>query len=83
MTEILCGKCNKNNIYKHELYICCQCKKNLCPLCKSKHKKEHNIINYENKIIYVVNIMNFLIHIVNYVKLIYVYYVKMNIIITK
>ena len=32
----------------NENYIkyCNTCKINICPLCKSKHDKNHNIINY-------------------------------------
>jgi len=31
------------------MYICYECKKNLCPLCKFIHDKLHSIINYDNK----------------------------------
>ena len=33
---------------------------NLCPLCKSIHDNTHSIINYDNKIIYVINIMRYI-----------------------
>ena len=49
--KIICNNCkiNKNRIYNNELYICGECKINLCPLCKLKHYKEHKIIEYKNK----------------------------------
>jgi len=31
------------------IYICNKCNINLCPLCKYKHDKNHNIINYNDK----------------------------------
>ena len=49
---IICGQCkinNKSNAYNKEMYICNKCNMNLCPLCKSKHDKNHNIINYEQR----------------------------------
>ena len=46
-----------SNLYNNELFICLNCNINLCPLCKSKHKKEHKIINYELKNIFVINII--------------------------
>ena len=41
--NILCDICkkNKNEIFKSKLYKCCKCKINICPLCKTKHDKEH------------------------------------------
>jgi len=51
-SKIICHNCkikNKGNIYKNELYRCNSCNINLCPLCKSKHNKEHYIINYDQK----------------------------------
>ena len=51
-SKIKCGKCNdknKGNTYNNEFYRCCTCKMNLCPLCKSSHNLEHNIINYDGK----------------------------------
>ena len=44
-----CNKTNKSNSYENAFYICFNCKQNLCPICKSKHNKEHNIIDYEDK----------------------------------
>ena len=44
-----CNKTNKSNSYENAFYICYNCKQNLCPICKSKHNKQHNIIDYEDK----------------------------------
>ena len=49
-SKIVCGGCEKNNkknTYKNEFFYCLNCKKNLCPLCKSNHN--HNTIKYEQK----------------------------------
>ena len=48
---IICNFCNtnKNNTYQKQFYKCLTCKKNLCPLCCSKHDKQHMIIDYNNK----------------------------------
>ena len=48
-SKIICNQCYKNNIFNKELYICNDCNINLCPLCKYKHEKTHNIINYNDK----------------------------------
>jgi len=50
-SKIICNKCNnnRNNVYNKEFYICNECGLNLCPLCKSKHDKNHGIINYNDK----------------------------------
>ena len=45
----ICNDSNKNISYNNIFYICLDCKKNLCPICKEKHDKTHNIINYEEK----------------------------------
>ena len=50
LSTIICNECNTNNkynTYKNEFYKCYDCKINLCPLCKLKHNKNHNIINYD------------------------------------
>jgi len=49
--NVVCSECNKNKneIYKNKLYKCCSCKANICPLCKSKHNKDHILIDYELK----------------------------------
>jgi hypothetical protein len=51
LSKIICYECNnnRNNVYNKEFYICNECGINLCPLCKSKHDKTHNIINYNNR----------------------------------
>ena len=52
LNEIKCNICeikNKGNTFNNEFYLCITCNKNICPLCKSKHDKEHIIINYDEK----------------------------------
>ena len=51
LTKILCSQCDKNKdkVFKKEFYYCCSCDINLCPLCKSIHNKNHNVIKYEDK----------------------------------
>ena len=52
MSKIICDFCKSNNIsntVNNEFYICNTCNKNICPLCKSEHDKEHKIINYKDK----------------------------------
>jgi len=56
ISKIMCEKdeCknNKGEAYANAFYRCINCKKNLCPLCKtthSKENKEHKVINYEEK----------------------------------
>ena len=44
-----CKKVNKYTTYEHQFFRCLTCKKNICPLCKSKHNKNHDIIDYEQK----------------------------------
>ena len=44
-----CNKINKSTSYNKIFFICLDCKKNLCQLCKSLHDKTHNIIDYEDK----------------------------------
>ena len=44
-----CKNCNKTNSYNNIFYICYDCNKNLCPLCKSSHDKTHKIVEYDNK----------------------------------
>ena len=44
-----CNKVNKNTSYQNIFFICFECKKNLCQLCKSKHDNTHNIIDYDDK----------------------------------
>ena len=55
ISKIICDKCklkNKSNTYNNEFFRCNICKTNICPLCKSNHNKNHNIINYDNKKLY-------------------------------
>ena len=49
--KIICSICNKSKgkIYDNKFYFCGECNKNLCPLCKVIHNKEHNTLDYENK----------------------------------
>ena len=51
VSKIECNICktNKCNTYNNEMHLCNKCKVTLCPLCKSKHNKEHKIINYNLK----------------------------------
>ena len=52
ISKIKCNICkanNKSNTYNNNFYICNTCKINICPLCKLKHDKNHNIINYDQK----------------------------------
>ena len=44
-----CKVQKKSDVFENKFYICISCKKNLCPLCKSKHNKSHDIIDYEQK----------------------------------
>jgi hypothetical protein len=51
-TKIKCNICkinNKTNVYNNQMFICFNCNINLCPICKSKHDKQHKIINNDNK----------------------------------
>ena len=57
LKNISCNICNENNkynTYNNEFYKCNECNINICPLCKLKHDKKHNIINYD-KIHYICN----------------------------
>jgi hypothetical protein len=49
--NIKCNYCeiNKSETFKKEFYFCLNCEKNMCPLCSSKHDKQHIIKNYEKK----------------------------------
>jgi len=62
INKIKCDKClkNKDEIFKNSLYICNECKLNLCPICKSNHDKEnkfHHVIYYYDKY-YICNMHN-------------------------
>ena len=61
ISKIICGECkinNKSNTYNNEMYVCNKCNINLCPLCKVKHDKEHNIINYDDNKNYICKVHN-------------------------
>jgi len=45
----ICSK-NKNDIYNKAFYICLNCEKNICPLCKSTHDKAHKAIKYDERL---------------------------------
>ena len=52
ISQIKCDICkvkNKSNTFNNEFYICYECKKNICPLCKTIHDNTFTIINYDNK----------------------------------
>ena len=50
ITKVICNECYKNNRnINEELYVCNECRINLCPLCRLKHDSNHNIINYNYK----------------------------------
>ena len=52
LSQIICDICKQNNrghTHNNEFYICNNCGKKLCPLCKAIHNPNHNIINYEDK----------------------------------
>ena len=50
-SKIICNFCKKisKDNFKKEFSFCGTCKRNLCPLCKDSHDKEHIIINYNFK----------------------------------
>ena len=52
-SKIICNnnKCKntKKDSYQNHFYKCCNCRIDLCPLCKSNHNKEHIIIDYDLK----------------------------------
>jgi hypothetical protein len=51
-SKIICQECkkiNKSISFNKEFFTCLNCKKNSCPLCKSNHNNNHNIINYDQK----------------------------------
>ena len=45
----ICKKENKSKTYKNTFFVCCKCKINLCPMCKSSHDNSHYIIDYDDK----------------------------------
>ena len=54
-SKIICDNCRTNNksiSFNRVFFICLNCKKNLCPLCKPSHNKKYNnhiFIKYEQK----------------------------------
>ena len=73
--KIICEHCknfNKNDTYNNKFFRCLTCSNNICPLCKESHNKNHNIIDYEQKNLFVILIMKVIFHIVKNVKKIYV-----------
>ena len=42
-------KYNKGNIYNNIFYRCNTSKKDICPICYSKHVKKNAIVNYDDK----------------------------------
>ena len=51
-SKIICNICKKNsksNTFDNLFYICYKCNINICPLCKSSHDKEHQLINFEDR----------------------------------
>ena len=51
LSNIKCNLCNKNKYYTYsnQMFICNECKCQLCPICKSKHNKTHIVIDYDLK----------------------------------
>ena len=49
-SKIVCHKCNKSKleISYNQLYKCCDCNINICPICKLDHK-DHIVIDYKLK----------------------------------
>ena len=60
LSDIICNICkerNKGNTHNNEFFRCLNCKFNICPLCKSNHNNDHNLINYD-QINYICNERN-------------------------
>jgi hypothetical protein len=52
LSKIICNDCKitKNEVMLYDkFYRCLICRINLCTFCKSKHDKNHKIINYDEK----------------------------------
>ena len=52
ISKIFCENCkekNKSLTFEKKFYRCLSCKKNLCPICKCKHDKNHIFIDYDIK----------------------------------
>ena len=51
-SKIICQQCqnaNKSTTFKNTFFRCLKCQKNICPLCRNVHDKDHKIINYNEK----------------------------------
>ena len=51
ISKIVCHNCsvNKFKTYGNQMFVCNSCKINLCPICKDKHDKNHNLVDYDLK----------------------------------
>jgi len=52
LSKIICYNCKVNNMgntHENKFYRCLNCKIDICPLCYSKHDREHKIINYDER----------------------------------
>ena len=50
ISKIICDKCKiRSKSNSNNFYVCLNCDKHLCPLCKEKHIKRHKVINYDIK----------------------------------
>ena len=52
ISNVICDECkeiNKSTAFQNKFYICLKCNKNMCPLCKQKHDKNHAIIDFDEK----------------------------------
>ena len=51
-SKIICDICksaNKKDQYNKLFHYCNECKQKICALCKTKHDKSHNIIDYDKR----------------------------------
>ena len=63
--EIKCNSCNNNiYLYGNNFYIC-TCQNKICQLCINKHEKSynHNLIYYNKRYKFAINILLNLFHI--------------------
>ena len=50
--KIICNNCKRTNLfeaYNRQFYKCLLCELQLCPICKSTHDKNHNLIPFDQK----------------------------------
>jgi len=55
ISKITCDECKSNNkyiTYNNQFYYCFNCNKNVCPLCKLNHNKNHKTVEYEQMFFY-------------------------------